>query len=253
MSFRLLRWRSPCSARSDETHHYPQVASILSSFSPPWLPASRLIPVAENQVARNTTEGLQKPNRSQARAAVNASQAFSWPNWIEADDCLFLAWGLTEGKALVFLYGAAKHLCVRWLVVKKLLLPGSWLEMETHSLKFSKDIKKPCEAVPFTESRGPHPARPQPFLLAAAASLAACCQLVTPVSDPHLDLVATSCYCCGVDKCISYLQLLCSGETPLHHRYVNQRCLHGQQGHTVLHQRHESQKLILLSHQGEAQ
>lgn len=76
--------------------------------------------------------------------------------------------------------------------------------METHSLKFSKDRKKPCEAVLFTEL---HP---------ASSSGLPCCQLVTLILDAYLDLVATSCYHCSVDKCISYLQLLCSSEILLH-------------------------------------
>lgn len=99
---------------------------------------------------------------------------------------LFLVWCPTEGEALVFLYGAAKHLCVRWLVVNKWLLPGSWLEMETHSVKFSTGIKKPCEVMPFTGNRGPHPARRGPSPPAAAASLAAHCRLVTPISDTFI-------------------------------------------------------------------
>lgn len=49
-------------------------------------------------------------------------------------------------------------LCVRWLIANKLLLPGSWLERETHSLKLFKDIKKLIEVVPFPESQGLHPA-----------------------------------------------------------------------------------------------
>lgn len=165
------------------------------------------------------------------------SQAFWWPNWDEAY-CLSLAWGLMEGKVLVFLYGTAKHLCVRWLVVNRLLIPGSWLEIEAPPLEFSKDIKKPVEAVPFTESQGhilhgcDHSCWLRPFLLAAAASLTPHCSLLHRFWT--LGLVITSCYWCGVDKCIWYLQLLCSSQTPLHHHNVNQRCLHGQQYHTVV-------------------
>lgn len=97
---------------------------------------------------------------------------------------------------------AQRCFCVRWLIANKLLLPGSWLERETHSLKLFKDIKKLVEVVPFPESQG---------LCMAVTSFAAPCQLVYPCFGHFsLDLVVTSSYCCGVDKCISYLQLVCS-------------------------------------------
>lgn len=167
-----------CSLRRDSS---PPTSSVPSSFFPSLTASQSSYPGCRKSGGQKHYWRSSEPNHSQARAAANASQAFLWPNWIEADH-LFLAC-LTEGEALVFLYGAAKHLCVRWLVVNKLLLPGSWLEMETHSLKFSKGIKKPCEAVPFTESRGTRPAWLRLVLPAAVASLAARCQLGTPTLD----------------------------------------------------------------------
>lgn len=152
-SFRLIRWRSPCSAHWDETHHHhPQVASILSSFFPYLTTSQSSYPSCRKSGGQKHYWRSSEPNRSQARAAVNASQTFLRPNWIEADS-LFLAWGLTEGKALV-LYGTVKHLCVRLLVVNKLLLPGSLLEMKTHSLKFSKDIEIPVKQCHSQGARG---------------------------------------------------------------------------------------------------